>query len=86
MVSIPFTDRLEQLGVTTSIGNGAAGQRLDNAVAESILVFLSTVMFLSPATVKRIDGHWGDSTASSSNVHHSYLGPFVFRTSKFAIR
>ncbi len=55
-VSIAYTGRLEELGVTASIGT--VGVSFDNAMAESMFALFKTELFRNPAVLKRIDGHW----------------------------
>jgi transposase InsO family protein len=55
-VSIAYTDRHEELGVTASIGT--VGDSFDKAMAESMFALFKTELFRNPAVLSRIGGHW----------------------------
>jgi len=55
-VSIAYTDRLDELGVTASIGT--VGDSFDNAMAEAMFALFKTELFRNPAVLSRIGGHW----------------------------
>jgi transposase InsO family protein len=55
-VSIAYTDRLEELGVTASIST--VGDSFDNDMTESMFALFKTKLFRNPAVLSRIGGHW----------------------------
>jgi len=55
-VSIAYTERLEELGVSASIGT--VGDSFDNAMAESMFALFKTELFRNPAVLARVGGHW----------------------------
>lgn len=55
-VSIAYTERLEELGVSASIGT--VGDSFDNAMAESMFALFKTEQFRNPAVLAGIGGHW----------------------------
>ena len=63
-VSIAYTDRLEELGVTASIGT--VGDSFDNAIPESMFALVKTELFPNPAVLSRI-GAAGRGSATSNS-------------------
>ena len=55
-VSIAYTDRLGELGVTAPIGT--VGDSFDNTIAEPMFALFKTELFRNPAVLKEIGGHW----------------------------
>jgi putative transposase len=55
-VSIAYTDRIEELGMTASIGT--VGDSYDNAMAESVMGIFKTELHRNPAVLSDNGGHW----------------------------
>ena len=55
-VSLAYTERLEELGVSASIGT--VGDSFDNAMAESMFALFKTELFRNPAVLASVGGHW----------------------------
>ena len=54
--SIAYTDRLEEIGATPSIGT--VGDSFDNALAECMFALFKTELFRNPAVLSDVGGHW----------------------------
>jgi putative transposase len=55
-VSIAYTDRLDDIGASPSIGT--VGDSFDNAMAESVIGLFKTELHRNPAVLSRNGGHW----------------------------
>ena len=55
-VSIAYTDRLDDIGASPSIGT--IGDSFDNAMAESVIGLFKTELHRNPAVLARNGGHW----------------------------
>ena len=54
--SVSYTDRIDVLGVSASIGT--VGDRYDNALAESVMGLFKTELHRNPAVLADSGGHW----------------------------
>ena len=54
--SISYTDRIDELGVSASIGT--VGDSFDNAMAESVMGIFKTELHRNPAVLADNGGHW----------------------------
>ena len=54
--SVSYTDRIDELGVTASIGT--VGDSYDNALAESVMGLFKTELHRNPAVLADNGGHW----------------------------
>jgi len=54
--SVSYTDRIDELGVSASIGT--VGDRFDNALAESVMGLFKTELHRNPAVLADNGGHW----------------------------
>jgi putative transposase len=54
--SVSYTDRIDELGMTASIGT--VGDSYDNAMAESVMGIFKTELHRNPAVLKDNGGHW----------------------------
>jgi putative transposase len=55
-VSIAYTERLDEVGVTASIGT--VGDSFDNAMAESMFALFKTELFRNRVVLDHVGGHW----------------------------
>jgi putative transposase len=55
-VSIAYTDRLDDIGASPSIGT--VGDSFDNAMAESVIGLFKTELHRNPAALRANGGHW----------------------------
>ncbi len=55
-VSIAYTDRLDDIGASPSIGT--VGDSYDNAMAESVIGLFKTELHRNPAALRANGGHW----------------------------
>jgi putative transposase len=55
-VSITYTDRLDDIGASPSIGT--VGDSFDNAMAESVIGLFKTELHRNPAVLAANGGHW----------------------------
>jgi putative transposase len=54
--SVSYTDRIDELGVSASIGT--VGDSYDNAMAESVMGIFKTELHRNPAVLASNGGHW----------------------------
>ena len=54
--SVSYTDRIDELGVSASIGT--VGDSFDNAMAESVMGIFKTELHRNPAVLADNGGHW----------------------------
>ncbi len=54
--SVSYTDRIDELGVSASIGT--VGDSYDNAMAESVMGIFKTELHRNPAVLSNNGGHW----------------------------
>jgi putative transposase len=54
--SVSYTDRIDELGVSASIGT--VGDSYDNALAESVMGLFKTELHRNPAVLSDNGGHW----------------------------
>ena len=54
--SVSYTDRIDELGVSASIGT--VGDSYDNALAESVMGIFKTELHRNPAVLSDNGGHW----------------------------
>ena len=54
--SLKHTERLEDFGITASIGT--VGDSYDNAMAESMFAIFKTELFRNPVVLASVGGHW----------------------------
>ena len=54
--SVSYTDRIDELGVSASIGT--VGDSFDNALAESVMGLFKTELHRNPAVLADNGGHW----------------------------
>ena len=54
--SVSYTDRIDELGVSASIGT--VGDSFDNALAESVMGIFKTELHRNPAVLTDNGGHW----------------------------
>jgi len=54
--SVSYTDRIDELGMTASIGT--VGDSYDNAMAESVMGIFKTELHRNPAVLSDNGGHW----------------------------
>jgi putative transposase len=54
--SVSYTDRIDELGVSASIGT--VGDSYDNAMAESVMGIFKTELHRNPAVLEDNGGHW----------------------------
>jgi putative transposase len=54
--SVSYTDRIDELGVSASIGT--VGDSYDNALAESVMGLFKTELHRNPAVLADNGGHW----------------------------
>ena len=54
--SVTYTDRIDELGVSASIGT--VGDSYDNALAESVIGLFKTELHRNPAVLAENGGHW----------------------------
>jgi len=54
--SVSYTDRIDELGVSASIGT--VGDSFDNAMAESVMGIFKTELHRNPAVLADNSGHW----------------------------
>ena len=54
--SVSYTDRIDELGVSASIGT--VGDSFDNALAESVMGIFKTELHRNPAVLADNGGHW----------------------------
>jgi hypothetical protein len=55
-VSIAYTDQLDDIGASPSIGT--VGDSFDNAMAESVIGLFKTELHRNPADLAHNGGHW----------------------------